>query len=346
MKLESIKAINIFISKYTKGGLLMINIDKRPVLQPGTHPIETGRYILFTKPIDKLRDIIGTWIQNRTPGGLVHGRPRIGKTWAVSYLMEELNANKTIPAFSVQCRFYKIPQEAAFFEDLLRGVGHMVVHSNKASLKRDRLNNFLIEKSISSKSNRVILILDDAQRLHSAHYDWLMDVNNDLNYNGVFLSIILVGQNELLHQRSAFIAERKAQIIGRFMVHTYQFEGLKTIEEITDCLNAYDNNQEGYPLNSGWSFVRYFYPEAFSEGFRLASESEKLFNAFKDMQKENQIKKFEIPMQFFTLTVDFILRKYGVDGHNRLPSIDDWKKAIMSSGYIHAETFQHISLTE
>ncbi|MDU2066332.1 MAG: ATP-binding protein [Sporomusaceae bacterium] len=323
----------------------MITIDTRPFLKPGTHPIETGRYIIPTKQIDGLCNIVETWIQNRTPGGIVHGRPRIGKSWAVAYLLQELNTKNTIPTFSVQCRHYKIPGESAFFEDLLRGVGHMVVYSNKANLKRDRLNNFLVEKGLLSKTNRVILILDDAQRLHSSHYDWLMDVYNDLNFSGVFLSIILVGQNELLHQRSAFIAERKAQIIGRFMVHTYHFEGIKKITDMKACLEAYDINSE-YPSGSGWSFVRYFFPDAYLEGFRLASEAENVFTIFKDIQKENRIKKFEIPMQYFSLTIEYVLKKYGINGLNRLPSIDDWKKAIISSGYIHAESFQDILLME
>lgn len=49
------------------------------------------------------------------------------------------------------------------------------------------------------------------------HYDWLMDLFNELEQYGITLTTILVGQKELVYQRSVFISGEKFQIVGRFM---------------------------------------------------------------------------------------------------------------------------------
>ncbi len=61
--------------------------DQRPYVPKGVHPIETGRYLIATNEIERMYQTISKWIQNRSPGGIIHGRPRIGKTRAINYLL-------------------------------------------------------------------------------------------------------------------------------------------------------------------------------------------------------------------------------------------------------------------
>lgn len=60
-------------------------------------------------------------LENRSPGGIIYGRPRLGKTRAIHYLTTELQENhgSQLPVFMVNCRKYKYPSEITFFEDLL-----------------------------------------------------------------------------------------------------------------------------------------------------------------------------------------------------------------------------------
>ncbi len=170
-----------------------------------------------------------------------------------------------------------------------------------------------------------------------------MDIYNELDRYNISLTVILVGQEELVHQRSAFIQSRKMQLVGRFMIHEYKFSGIKTVNDLKMCLSGYDSISD-YPEGSGWSFTRYYFPDAFSEGKRLESCAEELFNQFKKLREELKITKpIEIPMQYITLTVDYCLRVFGVDGKDvGFPSLINWESSIRNSGYIESELYQNM----
>jgi len=315
----------------------------RPNVPVGSHPIETTRYLLPTPPIDNSYQAVLQWIENRAPGGIIYGKPRFGKTRAIQYLTrllaEKFGAN--LPIMTMSCRDYKIPSESTFFEDLLRAAGHGLYRSGKAAAKRDRLLEYLIEKVEFSSQNRLILFIDEAQKLHEQHYKWLIDIHNELDAHDAAAIVLLVGQDELAQQCSAFQLTKKTQIIGRFMVHQLRFNGLRGVSQIKQCLKAYDEESE-YPENSEWSFTKYFFPAAFNSGFRLERYADSLWEAFRLTRDECGLPvDHEIPMQYFCRTVEYALRNYGTleELQNEL-SIKMWKDAISSSGYIDAERYR------
>ncbi|WP_225446628.1 ATP-binding protein [Paenibacillus rhizovicinus] len=301
--------------------------------------------MLQTNQIESLKETIVRWVDNRVPGGIVYGRPRLGKTRAIKYLMHVLPAefDQRIPVYSLKCRQYKVINENVFFEDILKDINHAYPSSGKASQKRERLTKYLKENVESSGQHRLVFFLDDAQRLADIQYGWLMDINNELDSLGISLTVILVGQKELIHQRSAFQQAKKFQLIGRFMIDDYRFSGVKNVDDAQTCLAGYDQYSD-YPEGSGWSFTRYFLPDAFARGFRLEDCAADLFDCFCSARTEAGLfQKAEIPMQYFTLTVDYVLRRYGRNGEdlnqiNRL----QWNNAIKNSGYIKAEVNQGV----
>ncbi|WP_156936108.1 ATP-binding protein [Anoxybacteroides tepidamans] len=321
--------------------------EKRPYIPIGCHPIDTGYYLISTNEITRMYKQVVTWIQSRTPGAMIVGNPRLGKTRAVKYLVSSLPfvdiVGEDTPIYTIKCNKFKNPNEGDFFESVLKDVKHHTPSAGKAISKRRRLYNFLIEKGSASSRNRIIFFLDDAQRLHELHYEWLMDIYNELEDAGIIMTFFLVGQRELFDQRTAFLLSNKKQIVGRFMVHEYQFKGLGNVEDIKTCLENYDNDAI-YPLNSDWTFTRYYFPEQYAHGFRLANFAEGLLEVFQDLAREMGVKgKLEIPMFYFTGTVENALRYLGVDGSN----VDEitknqWKYCIQKSGYMDAERYSEV----
>lgn len=250
----------------------------------------------------------------------------------------------TTPMYFFLCRKYKNPSEGTFFEDLLKDLGHSAAFSGKANVKRVRLLKFLLEQADTAGQNRIIFFIDDAQRLHEIHYDWLMDIYNELDRAGISLTVFLVGQDELLHQRSVFLELGKHQIIGRFMVQQHQFKGIMNINDLRECLNGYDENCE-YPHDSGWSYTRYYFPEAFDNNYRLENCAEDIYKVIEQLRTEAGIRKksFEIPMQYLTLTIEYALRNFGADGKELdWLNQNNWVEAVKNSGYIEAEIYQGI----
>ncbi|NUU75388.1 ATP-binding protein [Paenibacillus xylanilyticus] len=316
---------------------------KRPLLPKGAHPVETGKYDIPTNEINNLYARVKESIEDRLPGTVVHGRPRLGKTRAIAYLMKALPMDfEKLPMYNLLCREHTKPNEDVFFTEILKDIGHGFYSSRNAVLKRERLLKFLIEQADAAGQNRTVFFLDDAQRLHEIQYGWLMDISNELDRYGINLTVFLVGQNELLNQRSVFFEEEKYQIIGRFMVEPYKFHGIRSEDDLNECLLCYDEGAF-YPYDSAWSFTRYYFPESFEkEEFRLSNYSKQLFDVFVSLRQEAGISKsFEIPMQYVTRTIEFALKKYGCEG-NDVESLNQalWKRAIKSSGYIEAEIYR------
>lgn len=322
------------------------NVDNisRPYIPKGTHPIETGKYLISTNEIDRMYQTVIRWIENRIPGAIIYGRPRLGKTRAITYLINCLpqDFGEKMPIYHIRCRKYKNPNENTFFEDLLNSVGHSIISSGKPNMKRTRLIRFLVERADFSGNNKIVFFIDDAQRLVEIHYDWLMDIYNELDHYGITLSTILVGQKELVHQRSAFINGEKFQIVGRFMSQEYQFKGIETLNDLRICLMGYDDNSE-YPSNSNWSFTKYFFSESFTRGYRLQHSAEELLEIFIDLRREYGLpQKIEIPMQYVTLTIEYALKRFGENGLNlQMLERTHWKEAIDNSGYIQSELYQN-----
>lgn len=72
-------------------------------------------HLIPTNDINQLFHTVSSWIQNRAPGGIIYGRPRLGKTRAINYLVHVLPPEYlNLPVFFFRSRFYRIPSENIF----------------------------------------------------------------------------------------------------------------------------------------------------------------------------------------------------------------------------------------
>lgn len=309
------------------------------MVEKGQHPIETGSYRLPTKEIINLYAVVSRLIANRSPGVIIYGRPRLGKTRAISMLEFQLKKEfgDDLQIFKMLCSQHK-PNENRFYTDLLREIGHFAYNQGKAEIKKERLIKYFIERAQSSYHKKIILFIDEAHMLYENDYNWLMDIYNQLDRYNITMTVILVGQEELMYQKSAFIASNKMQIVGRFMVHEYMFSGIKSSKELEYCLRAYDELTE-YPEDSGCSYTEFFFPEAFRDGRRLSYETDSILEKFEEIRANKNISSaFELPMQYFTLFIDNCMKVFGVNGKGIYwPSSNEWEESIKLCGYIEAE---------
>jgi hypothetical protein len=312
----------------------------RPAVAAGSHPIETTHYVICTPPILLLHDVVRQLIENRVPGAVIHSKPRKGKTRAIKYLIKQLpqTFGIQIPILYALCKEYRIPSEGRFLGDLLHSLGHSMWESGKASAKQHRLVEHLASKVDQSNQDRLILFLDEAQKLHEDHYNWLIDIYNELDQRDIALTVLLVGQDELMQQLTAFEQAHKTQILGRFMVHRFEFRGLTSREDIKRCLEAYD--EIDFPSESGWSYTSYFFPAAFQHGFRINSCAQDLWQAFKET-KENYCLPgpLDVGMQYFCRTVEYIMKDNTTFGVQPTLSRKMWKEAIEMSGFVAADRY-------
>lgn len=308
---------------------------ERPYVAPRKHPIFTGDYYIQTSTIDNLLIEVTNWIDSRNPGGIIYGRARIGKTRAIHKLSIQLKQiyGDELPIFHVLMSEHK-PSEKYFYLEMLKDIGHSLGKSTRtASDLKSNLVNHLISEGKSSTMGQVIVFIDEANFMSMDDFNYLIDIYNRLERAKIRMTVLLVGTKEVISLKTALMQMNKQQIVERFMVREFHFRGIQTVKELQICLASYDFSE--YPEKSGWSFTKYFFPEAFNDGLKLYSLSEEILSYFCESISS---KKIEIPMQYVTSTIENCLRKSGADGSNvYFPSREEWIQAIKDSGYIVAE---------
>jgi hypothetical protein len=320
----------------------------RPPVAAGSHPIETGRYVISTPAIHQFYETLLLWIENRIPGGCLYSPPRMGKTRAIRFLRQLLyeKFGPKIPILNMRCREPERSSEKNFMQQLLRAAGHTMWTTGNATVMLHRLIELLVAQVEESGQSRLIWFLDEGQNLHRPEYNALITVHNELDRYDVAPIFIIVGQHQLMNQRNTFTESGSTQIVGRFMVHQCQFHGITNKKDLSACLKAYDEATE-FPEDSGTSFTAYFFPAAFAAGFRLQSYAKDLWQSFKQVREECSLPgKLEIPMQYFCRTVEYVLKNQMSFELDPTISPNMWQTAIKASGFADAERYVNIEEDE
>jgi len=298
----------------------------------------SNEFNITTPAIMELKKNVLKWISDGTPGAIIYGRPRIGKTRAILYIASVLKAKygRELPIYVLNATEH-VPKDKFFYSELLKTVGHTEFDKGTVSMLKDRLLNALLASACNTKSRKIILFIDEAYNFSEKDFRWLMDVYNNLNLKDVHLYVFLVGSEELIARKQALIMAKQHQIVGRFMVEEFKFHGLQSPKELSLCLFNYDN-----PLDIGGETViltKEFFPQAYMDGKKLITCADVLMDEYLKMMKEIGIPaSSEIPMMYFVNTIKYCLNAYGIYGKKiYFPGAEEWREAIINSGYIAAE---------
>ena len=58
------------------------------------HPLISQEYAVYTRSIDEMAVTIGNWVDQRQPGGYIHGPSRFGKSRGVKWFLREALADR------------------------------------------------------------------------------------------------------------------------------------------------------------------------------------------------------------------------------------------------------------
>jgi hypothetical protein len=311
------------------------------------HPLVRRRYVVPTPSIDEFYERVRTCITFGNSGSMLYGHPRFGKTRAIRYVVRALELEfPKIAVLSFLVRNSRNHGESAFFSHLLQEAGHAKAHTGSNSKKRDRLKFKLIETVERSGNNLLLIFVDEAQRMDVDEYEWLRDVYDELDGAGIRVLVFLIGQPSLLNQKNAFRQSQQTQIVGRFMTHEVQFRGLLSADDVATCLAGYD--EACYPERSDWTYTRFFYPQAWSEGFRLVTQASTVWDAFLTAHDRARFTfEVELPMKYFTQAVEIALRRHAADDSSEFglsPAL--WQQAVQDCDYVSAQESLHLMLPD
>ncbi|QDQ82180.1 ATP-binding protein [Paraburkholderia megapolitana] len=308
----------------------------RPI-DPSLHPLVTGNYRIATPAIETLYDLVGRCLRYRIMGALIYGPPRIGKTRAIEYVRLLLAREyPKMTSYHAQCEHKPRHAEGPFFANLLEAIGDHDPNAGSNPAKRMRVSLRIREAAARAGSGTVLLFCDEAQRYNENEYEWLRDVHDALDRQQIRLLTFLVGQQELLAQKTALQIARKTQIVARLMVEELAFYGIRDAGDVATCLNGYD--QTAYPEGTQWSFTRFYVPQAFDAGYRLVNDAAVLWKTFEAAHHKASLPgNLEIPMESFARAVEIALKDSELkDAPGYCPEASLWAHAVHHCGYVQS----------
>lgn len=280
------------------------------------HPIFNPENLRFNTPaMKKLSEDIHRWLWVGSTGGLITGASRVGKTRAIRALSNNLytRGKVTIPDYYIsipprdQRTITNIFRQLCLSEDL------RVTNRDRADHLSNRIVHYIADRAVEADCRRAVLVVDEMQRLKPRQFDVFAEIYDKLLLLDVLLTVIFVGNDPQCWDLIKIIQQPKyAHIRGRFFNQGISFHGLTSKEQMRNCLAQYDNLR--FPTN-GPTYVEYFLPEAFNNGWRLTSLSSDIWRVFHEYQKNYHIESWG--MKYFTATINTLLidflPQYGVE---------------------------------
>lgn len=296
-----------------------------------------GEYAIYTPPIDAFGKQIAEWIDNQVSGAYFYGVPRLGKSRAVRFWLQQLmeeRYGKSFPLFRWVRRHHQQVSEGEFWSELLQAVNCRYWENGKRQQKLDRLLMLLRTTAVRCRTNLIVLMIDEAQTMGPSEWRWLANLQNGLDDAGYRLTIFSIGSHELAYQHESFLLGGDSHLTARFMVQSARFRGIQSPEELAYVIRSYDEDSV-WPDDSQTSYTEYFVPDAFEHGFRLAATAHVLWQVLINLSEGSKTRQGpELPMQHIARACEYVLR-HGAQGESvdNLVSEAGWQAAAKQTGF-------------
>lgn len=282
------------------------------------HPIfNNSQFFIETLMQKKLQEQITRCLWNGVTGAAVYGSFRIGKTRALRSLCDQFinSLGENIPAKMVSIAPRDVGTVAGVFKNICLSLGFEL----KKRVTADDMSNLILhhlgELSLSNSTNQVILIVDELQRLNINQFEAFAELYDRLSMIEKNLFVLFAGNQSGSSKmiKSIKKSKRCELIRGRFFTQEFKFYGIRTYEELKQCLSQYDESH--YP-DDGPSYTQYLLKGIVKASWRLDSLADLIWSEYQESFNA-QLNIESWPMQYFVsmvriLLADFLPR-YGVD---------------------------------
>lgn len=296
------------------------------------HPVRLRDYMIPTPPISQATARQLYLADKRAPGAAFIANPRFGKTWALKYLasvVAQALSGRSFVCVSARDHAKKNPKNAV--ADVGDALG--LDMSGKTDGGIHRVVNKLWMHTAESRARHLIIGVDEGHRWDPDEYSGLLAITNALwDRFKVRTTTFVWGQRDLVNLRTIMMLERRTDLLARFLPLPFQFRGISSQGELQQVLTAYDELSE-FPIDSGWSFTRFFFPDAFENGFRLSQYAEMLWDALARASAGHKA-DLEVGMEWITMAVEHLLLDHYTKDHKQWRfEPDDIAEAVEATGF-------------
>jgi hypothetical protein len=277
------------------------------------HPVARRDYVIPTPMIRLTYNVARDRVYARRPGVVFYGETRAGKTTCAKsikrYLTEEF---KNVYVTLASARSTPRPQAGHVWRLILEGSGHVCSQRKDPNLL---LRNVVADVQICTHSkhgNQYVLILDEVNLLGESDLVNLLELHNALDLIGIRMTTISFGQREIIDRITALMAQEKQQIVARFFQAPQRFVACDSLDSLKAFLSYFDEKTE-WPGDPSCTYTQFFFPRAFSCGFRFYKYSAKIWDL---LSAGCLATNLECTMDFISLTIEDICLSLWREDHN------------------------------
>lgn len=283
---------------------MALTAQQRQILL-NSHPVLERGYCLPTPMLEYTYRLVRDYVWTKRTGIYFYGTPRLGKSTCaeeIKFLINEEFPQAYVVLVSIVGTMRN--SESHMFRQILEAEKHALADRTSPHVLLKNLKTDIIFQVHRRQGKQFVLILDEMHLLTDMDLQQLLVLHNALALEKIKMTTVAFAQPEILHRVTGLMTKNQRQIIGRFLSRPHPFKGCSSLQELLELLKGYDENSE-FPENSGWSYTRFFLPEAYENGFRLykfaASIWEKLCEAAGTKDGDS------IPMEHLCLTIEHLL---------------------------------------
>lgn len=271
------------------------------------HPVVKVEYLLSSDPISHAWEHLYRAIRRRSGGLVFWGMYRAGKSKMIEYLaLEAKSRYRDLPTAKMDAEQNDYVSIKEFYVGLCNAVGASAT-GTAGECKRQAIRR-MVQQGKRNSPQVYLLFVDEPQKWTDLQLTWLCEVYNLLEESNVRLISVLVGQRELVTFRKQYLERGNGVVVTRLMNTIVEFMGLRSIDEVAYVLQGYDTLIES---DSDWPATRFFFPRAYSKGFRLESCATVIWQAFSTAtESQGRFTECRIPMKHLTGIVEILLSEY------------------------------------
>ncbi|RTL36882.1 MAG: ATP-binding protein [Burkholderiales bacterium] len=250
---------------------------------------------VWTPEIERMANAIGEQIRLDSPGMMVSGAQRNGKSSACAYLAAVL---PSVIGYPLHVVIWNIPGDEkytvrAFLQERLAQCNYDAISHRDVAVLRKRLIDVLVERTAQRAARRIVMIVDEAQNLSHEDFKRLVHIFNELNSRSIRPFIVLVGQPELKNLTDQWTAMNSMQFVGRFCSRKHDFLGIE-LADLEAVLAGFDDEED--PEVSAAFRVA---PRAYAEGWRIAHLAPLIADAVRAVASAQNVQEaVRLPMQY------------------------------------------------
>jgi len=210
------------------------------------HCILTRQYAVYTPPMEEMIGQIGDWIDQQSPGGYVYGPSRFGKTRAVVWYLARVLAERfgaAIPLVIWNHERTNTPTDGWFWHQLLLATKFEFVDPTKQPKKtegRELCAQRFMALSRMNGGNHIILLIDEAHDVTLYEWQWLVGLQNRLDWEGFMLTVFSIGSHQLGYKHDYLASTGNAHVAARFMAAHAKYHGIRGVPDLKYVLGGYD----------------------------------------------------------------------------------------------------------